>query len=407
MYSIFQPIAEVLGVILNGLFELLYSIGLGNVGIAIILFTLLIKLLMLPLTMKQQKMIKLQSVMMPEMKAIQKKYAGKRDQDSMYAQQQEMRDLNEKYGVSQAGGCIQMLIQMPILLALYGVFREIPRYITRMSQPLTGIYEAITANSGALDTLSQNFEKISGVVVDWSNSEKAIVAINSFNDSQWSKLSDLFPNAADVITSNHQTLTHMNVFLGINMSINPQAVMGIALLIPVLSGLSQFISVKISQAQTGAGAVADDNPMGASMKMMTYFMPIMSAWIALSVPAGLGLYWIATAVIQTVLTVLINRHYDKIGTEEIIRRNVEARKKKAEKRGLTSDKLSGAANARNLSGRPSSNEKLEAYRKRQEENAKKVEELQAQLKNKKAKSGSLAARAGMVQDYNERSSKKN
>lgn len=66
-----------------------------------------------------------------------------------------------------------------------------------------------------------------------------------------------------------------------------------------------------------------DDPTAASMKMMTLFMPIMSAFIAFSVPAGLGVYWIATAVFQTILQVLVNRHYDKMGVDAIVAKNVE------------------------------------------------------------------------------------
>ena len=94
------------------------AIGLGNTFVAIIIFTLIVKLLMLPLTAKQQKMSKLQSIMQPEIQAINAKYKDKRgDQNAMMKMQEETKAVYAKYGVSQMGGCVQLIIQMPILMA--------------------------------------------------------------------------------------------------------------------------------------------------------------------------------------------------------------------------------------------------------------------------------------------------
>ena len=123
--SIIKPIAQLLGYILDILFKGLNAIGIGNIAIAIIIFTLLVKMLMLPLQIKQQKMTKLQSVMNPEIKAIQEKYKGKNsDTVAMQKMQAETKAVYEKYGVSQWGSCVQLLIQMPILFALYRVFQQ-------------------------------------------------------------------------------------------------------------------------------------------------------------------------------------------------------------------------------------------------------------------------------------------
>ena len=131
--SIIKPIAQLLGYILDILFMGLNAIGIGNIAIAIIIFTLLVKMLMLPLQIKQQKMTKLQSVMNPEIKAIQEKYKGKNsDTVAMQKMQAETKAVYEKYGVSQWGSCVQLLIQMPILFALYRVFQQIPLYISQI-----------------------------------------------------------------------------------------------------------------------------------------------------------------------------------------------------------------------------------------------------------------------------------
>ena len=119
---IIGPVASLLGYLMSGIFTILEKIGIPNIGISIIIFTLVIYLCLMPLTIKQQKFSKLQSKMAPELQAIQKKYEGKRDNDSIMAMNEEQKEVYAKYGVSPSGSCIQLLIQMPILFALYRIF---------------------------------------------------------------------------------------------------------------------------------------------------------------------------------------------------------------------------------------------------------------------------------------------
>lgn len=286
---------------------------------------------MLPLSIKQQKLAKLNSVMSPEIKAINEKYKDKRnDQNAMMKMQEETKAVYEKYGVSQMGGCVQMIIQMPILLALYQVFRFIPLYISQLKNLFIAFLTdngGIMAVDGYADTMKQFGEN-----VDWTNVNTAITEINKFSAENWDKLKDAFPAFSDVIANSHASLEHMNTFLGVNMSQEPGFGLTVAFLIPVLAGLSQFISVKVSQGNT---QVDDDNPMAASMRMTMYIFPLMSAFIAISVPAGLGLYWIATSVIQTIITVFINRYYEQDRMQmQSLRRNLEKRSK-ASKEGAS------------------------------------------------------------------------
>ena len=130
--SILGPIATVLGYVMDILFRFTSSFGVFNVGLCIILFTIVMKTLMIPLTIKQQKTTKLMSVMNPEIQAIQKKYKGKSDQESMQRQNVEIQAVYEKYGTSMTGGCLPLLIQMPILIAM---FRFFPASIELREQP--------------------------------------------------------------------------------------------------------------------------------------------------------------------------------------------------------------------------------------------------------------------------------
>ena len=398
--AIIMPIAQVLGYIFNLLFEALSFLHIGNVAIAIILFTIIVKLCMLPLSIKQQKLAKLNSVMSPEIKAINEKYKDKKnDQNAMMKMQEETKAVYEKYGVSQRGGCVQMLIQMPILLALYQVFRFIPLYITQLKNLFTAFLTdngGIMSASGYTDTMKQFGENI-----DWSNVNTAITEINKFSTENWDALRDAFPAFSDIIANSHASLEQMNTFLGINMSQEPGFGLTLAFLIPVLSGLSQFISVKVAQGNT---PVDDDNPMAASMRMTTYIFPLMSAFIAISVPAGLGLYWIATSVIQTIITVFINRYYDKLGAEAIVKKNVEKRNKKRAKKGLPPETIAKNAtvSTKNVN-REKAVKSLEQIKAEKEKKVKEIKESAQYYKTDKP--GSLAEKAGMVAKYNEKSSK--
>ena len=407
MYNaIINPIASFLGKILDILFMGLNAIGIGNVAVAIIIFTLIVKLLMLPLTMKQQKLTKIISIMNPELKKIQDKYKDKKgDQNAMIKMQEETKAVYEKYGVSQMGGCVQLLIQFPILMALYRVFQQIPLYISQIKDLFTAILNGqnggIMAVNGYADTMKQFGEN-----VDWNNVNAAVNAMNGFSADQWNQLKEAFPAFSQLISENYDKITHMNTFLGVNMSQNPGLGFNIAILIPILAGVSQFISVKIAQ---GKQQVDDDNPAAASMKMMTLFMPFMSAFIAISVPAGLGVYWIATAVIQTIMQLIINAYYDKLGAENIVKKNVEKRNKKRAKKGLPPETIAknASVSTKNISSAERDKQIAESLKSKKEANEKRIKEIKESTQYyKTAKAGSLAEKAGMVAKYNEKNEKK-
>ena len=414
MYNaIIEPIASLLGKVLDVLFVGINAIGLGNIAIAIILFTLLVKLLMLPLTAKQSKMMKLNSIIGPEVRAIQNKYKDKKgDQNAMLKMQEETKAVYAKYGTSQMGGCVQMLIQFPILLALYRVFQRIPMYVTSLKALFINILgdggNGIMSAADYSDFMSNTFNTGTLAKIDWSNVNDAVVAMNSFTTEQWNLLKEHFTSYTSVIADNQTKITEMNTFLGINVSQVPTLALNIAILIPILSGVTQYISVRVSQGKSNQDD--SDNPAAASMKMMNIFMPIMSAFIAFSVPAGLGLYWIATAVIQTIIQICINRYYDKLGVDEIVRRNVEQRNKKRAKKGLPPEKIAKNAttSTKKIDSETKSQERIDKLQQKKEQNDKKVKEiLEATNYYKSAKPGSLAEKAGMVAKYNEKNSKKN
>jgi YidC/Oxa1 family membrane protein insertase len=413
--TIINPIASLLGKIMDILFTMLDAIGLGNIALAIILFTIIVKLCMLPLTLKQSKMTKLNSVIQPEIKAIQEKYKGKTgDPNAAAKMQEETKAVYEKYGTSMMGGCWQLIIQFPILMALYRVFQRIPIYITELKQPFINFLGNGSDIKGIMDTegfaeyMSENFVSTSSrITSDWTNLDDTIVAMNSFTADQWNTLKEHFAAYADIITENQHLISDMNTTLfGINVSQVPTFGLNVSILIPILAGLSQYISVKITQ---GKQEVDDENPAAASMKMMMIFMPIMSAFIAFSVPAGLGLYWIATAVISTIIQLIVNRYYDKLGVDAIVAKNVEKRNKKRAKKGLPPEQISknATASTKNISSADKNKDRIEKLQAMKDANDQKVKDIKESAgMTGSAKKGSLADKANMVARYNEQNKNK-
>lgn len=405
MSNLLQPLANLLGYLLNLLFNALNAIGIGKIGIAIVLFTIIIKVAMLPLTISQQKTVKISQLMQPEMRAIRAKYRGRRDQESQQRQNEEIRDLYAKYGASQTGGCIQMLIQLPILLALYNVFRSIPMHVGKLNTLLSNIFgngdTGISSIPNYVDTLNNN--GFAGI--DWTDKAAAISKMNAFKGDEWSRFKELFPSLNDLISQNADQVQHMNNFFGINISISPNQVWGLAILIPILAGVSQLISAWLAQNTTAMG---DDKASQVTQKLMIFMMPIMSAFIAISVPAGLGVYWIATAVIQTILQLIINAYIDKVGPEKIIERNLEKRRKKIEKRGVNHQELIRNASMKTRNINPDSIKEKTNFASK---NAKATSSTPSPNetttgKKNKGTEGSLADKAKLVSNYADKKTKK-
>ena len=140
------PFAKVIGTIFNYLYRFFAHFGIHNVGLCIILLVVIVRIIMIPLTIKQQKFTKMNSIIQPEMNAINKKYEGKKDQESLMAKNEEMTELYRKYGVSPSGGCLNMLIQLPIMLGLYQVIMKIPAYVPQIKAHYTNIIDKVGAD---------------------------------------------------------------------------------------------------------------------------------------------------------------------------------------------------------------------------------------------------------------------
>ena len=223
---IIGPVAKLLGFIMQGIFWVLDKIGIPNIGLAIIIFTIVIYLALLPLTIKQQKFSKMSAIMNPELTAIQNKYKGKSDQDSMMKMQEETKAVYAKYGVSPSGSCLQLLIQMPILFALYRVIYAIPAYVPQVKAAYEGLVLKLIYLSGSpefMQTLSsaKYFSKqFSNKNFTYETAEGITYISNTFIDvlnratsTDWAALRARFSILGSEITQTMSTLNHYNNFL--------------------------------------------------------------------------------------------------------------------------------------------------------------------------------------------------
>ena len=255
----------IFGKILFGIdWAVFHTIGIHNTGLCIILFTIVAYLLMYPLNSKQQKSTRLMNKVNPEIKEIQKKYKNKKDQASQLKMNEETQQVYAKYGISMFGGCLPLIITMPILWCLYQVMYNIGNYIPALKEPAAGNFLGLDVNMSPMGFFGDKVNHPYG----------------------W-----------------------------------------IAFIIPVLAMVLQFINTKVMQAGTN-NAPASEDSMGQSMKMVNYMMPVMSGFFCLSLNMGIGLYWITGSLFRIVQCIFVNRKMDKVSLDDLIEKNKEKAAKK-------------------------------------------------------------------------------
>ena len=421
--AILGPIAKLLGWIMNGIYLGMYKLfGIENVGLSIILLTIVIYLCMLPLTIKQQKFSKLTQKMQPEMQEIEKKYKGKTDQASMQAKAEEQQLIYQKYGVSPTGSCVQLLIQMPILLALYRVFYNVPAYVKSVKEIFGGLVTSITGTEGYVNTLAELVSEYKIVTSSNLNANNIVDKLSNVSGTQldnyvidilyklpsdgWNKLSEYFSNAGSTISEVVEHMDSFNYFCMLNISDTPWYIIKtnfathnyllvvLALLIPIVSYVSQVINMKMMPQANNT-----NDQMAQQMKTMNTMMPLISLFMCFTVPVGLGIYWIAGAVVRAVQQFFINRHIENLDLEEIIKKNQEKAKKRREKMGIAENQIRNAASINTRT--------IESKAKVNVSSAEKELQLEkAAAAKSQAKPGSMAAKANMVKEFNERNSRK-
>lgn len=426
---IIGQVAWLLGKVMEGIFTVIDAIGIPNIGLAIILFTIVVNLLMMPLTIKQQKFSKLSAKMNPELQAIQAKYKDRKDQDSQMAQNAEIQAVYAKYGVSPTGSCLYLIIQMPILFALYRVIQAMPAYVSKIGNTFGVLADKILSVDGAAFLRESGVESIASTVQMYGskmtddNMRNGIIdVLNKLSTTDLAALSEHY-NLADLtyqgelILSNDTTrglLDTYNNFLGLNMANSPSHIISEALsagawllvigaiAIPVLSAVTQWINVKLMPQQDTSSNNDKASSMASSMKTMNTIMPLFSAWICFTMPSGLGLYWVAGSVVRSIQQVLINRHIDKLDFDELIKQNSTKNAKKIEKMKKNQEKLNAYANINTKSIQNKANVSDTMTAEEKEEAMKRATDY---YNNAATKPGSMFSKANMVKDYNEKNNR--
>ena len=414
-------VAEILGYLMNGIYLLLDKAGIPNVALAIILFTIVMYLLMTPLQISQQRFSNLNAVMSPEIQKVQAKYKGKRDQVSQQKMLDETNAIYAKYGVNQAGSCIQLLIQMPVLFALYQVIYHIPGYIGLIGGKLrvvaedasfvsffTKFVEKLPNNAQLTATLGTGSKLTTESVMD---------TIYKLNPVQWS---ELLKEAADKdyssgLVSLHDYIERATNFVVMNISDTPMnlittsfkagqwVVLIAAVLIPLLAWGTQVLNMKLMPTANVNKDSKDS--MSQTMNTMNTFMPLMSAFFCLTLPVGIGIYWIAGAVVRSIQQFIINKKLDRESIDEIIAKNQKKMNDKRAKKGLPPQKITESAHVSTRTIESENRMKEEAQAQRSERAKARAKESSAYY-NSNAKPGSLASKANMVKAFDEKNLKK-
>lgn len=343
-----------LGWILNAFYHIV-----GNYGVAIIVFTVFVKAVLLPLDIKQKKSMAKTQKIQPLLMEVQKKYANDKDKLN-----QETMKIYQKYGINPMGGCLPMLIQFPIIIALYWVVKKPVMYMMGIGQgDIWRIAEAF--NAWAQNNVNMLPEALAKVI-PVTYGER--MANNTFGTYEISIAQQLFKNPEILehpfIKNWDKTINLIDFsFLGMDLSEIPNlsAFFGMFLgnfknltretvllwIIPILSGVSSFASSKVASAQQGqpkkkkneviaeADRVDNGNSAESTMKTMNIMMPLFSAWFAFTLPAAVGLYWIISNVIQIVQQVVVTKYLvpdvsaeDLEGDINNVKKNRKNRKKR-------------------------------------------------------------------------------
>ena len=348
------------------------------------------------------------SVMDMEVSSLKKKYKDKKNQQSQLAMQEEIKSVYDKYGTSPTGSCLQLIIQMPILFALYRVIMNVPAYVKPVKELYLNVLYGLDLSQMkeffGLNKLAKNLS-----TADLNSCIDAMSGYTRGNSSiklqSGIKLQDIL-NVSDKAVASK--IDQFNNFFGLNLSMSPSTMFNagmvtivVALIIPILAGLFQLLSVQLTTKINSAAGSANmaANPMAGSMKAMNIMMPLMSVYMCWILSAGIGLYWMAGSLVMILQQIFINLVLKNEDIDEIIEKNKDKAAAKAakrkEKEGIYREKVLEASkvNAKNIS----SNSGMSAAEK--EEKIRKAKEAMSK------KEGSLASKVNMVSEFNKRNEK--
>lgn len=324
--GITKPITEILGIVLNFIYNFVYNFTIANsLGLAIIIFTIFVRLCMLPLAIKQQKSMSRMQELQPEIKKIQDKYKDNKDPEIQKKMQMETQKLYTENKVNPLSGCLPLFIQFPIFIALSYMMNNAYAFIDKLGEIYYNISSSIIS---VVDFKDANFMNsfielvkpkfANGVSVAADTPEGLAKLLNVFNEADWQSLFTLLPTTT-VEQINEILITKISIetFFGIDLTSNAGLTFP-GIFIPILAGvttfLTSYLAMKVSAATT-------DQAM-QQQKIMMIAMPIMMFFMSMSLSAGVGLYWITSSIFQVFQQIFLNHnirkkyHLDKYKNDE-------------------------------------------------------------------------------------------
>jgi len=274
---------DIINVPLGWIMRVCYSL-VDNYFIALLLFALIMQIVLLPLSIKQQKNSVKQAQLGPKINDLRNKYDGCTDAATQQKLQEETMELYKRENFNPAGGCLPLLIQMPILLSLYNVVMNPLRYVSGLTAERISELQTYMTDTLALELNPR------GIYIDMLNRIRADV------DSFLS----VAPELSDCI------LPKMSIG-SFDLAEVPTVALNWLILVPIATFVISVLSMKITRMFTYQSPETIEAQKSPSMKIMNYSMPLLSVWIAFSVPAAIGMYWIFRNIISTVQQILLSR----------------------------------------------------------------------------------------------------
>lgn len=377
--GILKPFAWIMGMILNAIYKLVAAMGIQNIALCIVVFTIVVKMITLPLTIKQQKFAKVSALMTPEIKALQEKYKNidRSDREAMQRYTMEQQAIYQKYGSSPLGGCLPLLIMLPIIFALYRVIYAIPAYVTDVNTLYKNVATDVTAISKDIDSDFSEYEITKAVYEFYTaegvtlrsakDTEKSfsitdmIDVFSVYNTGVWEdfrsgKNLDVRDKNGFSLTMNWNMLANSDAFkkamekrsddidkilkvngLGKYSILDAPGYHFPAILLPILAFLLQYLTGKLNTMNTKKNGKKEEEPM-PGMGAMNTILPVMSGVFCIFMPIGVGIYWVVTSAVTIVQQLSINKYLERYNVEDIVAQNEAKVAEHNEKYGIYSKK---------------------------------------------------------------------
>lgn len=312
------PIAKLMGIVYNWLFNFIYSFTqTGTLVLAIILFTFLVKLILFPLSYKQIKGSYRMQMLQPQLNKIRAKYAGKTDEDSQRRMAFEIQEFQRENGASMFAGCLPMLIQLPILYALYYIFNQPYEYVGVVNDVYTSITQGLLNIDAA--TRVEVLKPIilaKNMTVDVSVFDQVMGLVRTMSAADWNGVLTSLGQSAGELSAILAQKHSIEYFFGLNL-VSFAGLRFPGVLVPICAGLTTYLSTWYMQRKQKVIMGGQEDQMAAGMtKSMNIVMPIMMGVITINVPIALGIYWTLSnlfSVIQTWGTYKVLENKEKKG----------------------------------------------------------------------------------------------